>query len=154
MHTSHFLGSVRILFIRFSKHFLKMKVFIKVLQGDGCMVEVNENMKILEVKKQIETHLKVPVSQQILVIAGRTLSDDQTIGAYPKIKDGTKVHLVIKKPESLEEVLGGFLQKYYSEKQTELILEEFMKDFNHKVKTLSLDDLEKLAISYLNDENM
>ncbi|KAK4874577.1 hypothetical protein RN001_013937 [Aquatica leii] len=122
-----------------------MKVFIKVLQGDGCMVDVNENMKIQEVKKQIETHLKVPVSQQTLVLTGRTLSDDQTIG---------KVHLVIKKPESLEEILGRFLQKHYSEKQTKVILEEFMKDFYNKVQTLSLDDLERLAISYLNDENM
>ncbi|KAK5641271.1 hypothetical protein RI129_009818 [Pyrocoelia pectoralis] len=131
-----------------------MKIFIKVLQGDGCIIEVTENMKILDVKKQIENHLKVPLSQQTLVLLGRTLADDQTIGSYPKIKDGTKVHLVIKKPESLEEVLGRFLHKYYSEKHTKLIVEEFMKDFHNKVKTLSLDDLERLAISYLNDENM
>ncbi|KAF5285795.1 hypothetical protein FQA39_LY04256 [Lamprigera yunnana] len=122
--------------------------------GDGCMLEVNENMKIKDVKKQIETHLKVPVSQQTLVLFGKTLNDDHTIGFYPKIKDGTKVHLVVKKPESLEDILGRLLRKYYSEKQTKVIIEEFMKDFYNKVQMLSLDDLERIAISYLNDENM
>jgi len=131
-----------------------MKIFVKVLQGDGCMLDVNENMKILDVKKQIELDLKVPVAQQTLVLFGRTLADEQTIAFYPKIKDGTKVHLVIRKPESLDEILGRFLQKYYSEIQTKAILEEFMKDFHAKVQSLSLDDLERIATSYLNDENV
>lgn len=131
-----------------------MKVFIKVLQGDGCMVDVNENMKISDVKKQIEHELKVPVSQQTLVLYGRTLADEHTVGSYVKIKEGSKLHLVIKKPDLLEEVLGRFLEKYYSEGQSKVILEEFMRDFHSKVKTLSLDDLERIATSYLNDENL
>lgn len=130
-----------------------MKIFVKVLQGDGCMLEVEESTKIADVKKQIEINMKIPISQQTLVLFGKTLSDEQTIGFYPKIKDGTKVHLVIKKPETLEYVLGKFLQKYYSEKQVKLIIDEFIKDFHNKVHSLSLDDLERIATSYLNDEH-
>lgn len=131
-----------------------MKIFIKVLRGDGCIMDVEKTTKIVEVKKQIEADLKVPVTQQTLVLLGKTLLDDKTIGFYPKIKDGTKLHLVIKKPESLNIVLTRFLKTYYSEEQTKLILDQFMKDFQAKVDSLSLDDLERIATSYLNDESM
>lgn len=132
----------------------KMKIFIKVLRGDGCIMEVQESTKISEVKRQIEQDLKVPVAQQTLVLFGKTLVDDKTIGFYPKIKDGTKLHLVIKKPESLEVVLGRFLKNYYTDEQSKLILDEFMKDFDSKVASLSLDDLERIATSYLNEEGV
>lgn len=131
-----------------------MKIFIKVLRGDGCIMEVEESTKILEVKQQIEQDLKVPVAQQTLVLMGKTLVDDKTIGFYPKIKDGTKLHLVIKKPESLQALLGRFLENYYAEDQCKLIIDEFMKDFEAKVSSLSLDDLERIATSYLNEESV
>lgn len=130
-----------------------MKIFIKVLRGDGCIMDVEETTKISEVKKQIETELKVPISQQTLVLLGKTLVDDKTIGFYPKIRDGTKLHLVVKKPESLKVILGRFLRTHYTEEQCNLILDEFMRDFYAKVDSLSLDDLERIATSYLNDEN-
>lgn len=131
-----------------------MKIFIKVLRGDGCIIDVQESTKISEVKKQIENELKVPIAQQTLVLLGKTLVDEKTIGFYPKIKDGSKLHLVIKKPESLNIVLTRFLQNYYNEEQCNLILDEFMRDFYVKVDSLSLDDLERIATSYLNDENV
>lgn len=131
-----------------------MKIFIKVLRGDGCIMDVEKTTKIIDVKKQIEADLKVPVVQQTLVLLGKTLLDEKTIDFYPKIKDGTKLHLVIKKPESLNSVLGRFLRNYYSEEQTKLIMDQFMKDFQTKVNSLSLDDLERIATSYLSDESI
>lgn len=131
-----------------------MKIFIKVLRGDGCLMEVQESTKILEVKQRIEQELKVPVAQQTLVFLGKTLLDDKTICSYPKIKEGTKLHLVIKKPESLQSVLERFLLKYYTSDQCKLILDEFMRDFYAKVDSLSLDDLERIATSYLNEESV
>lgn len=130
-----------------------MKVFIKVLGGDGSVVEVNEDMKISEVKRLIQQDLNIPVSQQALVLMGKTLADDHTVGSYNKIKEGTKLHLVVKKAECLQDVLAHFLRKYYSEKQTQLIMDEFMKDFNERVHNLSLDDLERIATSYMTEQN-
>lgn len=130
-----------------------MKVFIKVLRGDGCVLDVQENMKILDVKNLIQQELKVPLSQQVLLLMGKTLTDDQTIGSYNKIKEGSKIHLVIKKADNLQDVLSRFLLRYYNEKQTKMILSEFMKDFHEKVQNLSLDDLERIATTYLSDEN-
>ncbi|XP_018335282.1 ubiquitin-like protein 4A [Agrilus planipennis] len=131
-----------------------MKIFVRVLNGDGAVLDVNQDMKILDVKNLIEKELKVPVNQQTLVLLGKSLRDDKTIAFYDKIKDGTKLHLIIKKPESLNIVLSRYLQKFYNEEQINLILKEFMKDFEANVQSLSLDDLERIATSYLHDENL
>lgn len=131
-----------------------MKVYIKVLRGDGCILDISNNTKILELKKLIQTELKVPVAQQMLVLYGRTLMDERTVDSYPIIKDGVKLHLIIKKPEAFEVVLSRVLMKYYTKEQTKVIMEEFLKKFNEKVLTLSLDDLERIATSYLSDESL
>ncbi|GLV31876.1 uncharacterized protein CBL_07636 [Carabus blaptoides fortunei] len=130
-----------------------MKIFIKIVQGDGCMIDIQDTATILDIKKQIQNDMKVPVSQQTLVLVGKTLIDDKPLTFYPTIKDGTKLNLVIKKPEALNVAMTRFLQKYYSEAQSKRICDEFMKDFEQKVGSLSLDDLERIATSYLNDES-
>lgn len=117
------------------------------------MVEVSERAKIVELKKKIEMELKVAASQQTLVYMGKTLVDEKSLDFYPKIKDGAKVHLIVKKPESLHLLLDRFLMKYYSQEQTKMILDEFMRDFSAKVESLSLDDLERIATSYLSEES-
>lgn len=104
-----------------------MKIFIKIVQGDGCMIDIQDTATILDIKKQIQNDMKVPVSQQTLVLVGKTLIDDKPLTFYPTIKDGTKLNLVIKKPEALNVVMTRFLQKYYSESQSKRICDEFMK---------------------------
>lgn len=44
-------------------------------------------------------NLGIPVQEQKLLLVGRTLADDQTVAAYPTIKDGSKINVVVKKPE-------------------------------------------------------
>lgn len=131
-----------------------MKVFIKVLRGDGCSFDVDGNITVVDVKHKIEQELKVPVNQQTLVFLGKTLVDEKALSFYPKIQDGCKLHLVIKKPESFKVVLGRLLLKYYSKEEVDLIVDEFMRDFNEKISTLSLDDLERIATSYLDEGSM
>lgn len=128
-----------------------MQVVIKCLKGGSTMVDVDENTPILEIKKKVDKNLKIPVSQQTLIVSGSPLQDDKKIGDYPKIKEGTKIYIVIKKPENLQTSLGKFLKKYYSEEQYKIIVDEFMRNFQTKVDNLSLDDLERIAISNLNE---
>lgn len=106
-----------------------MKVFIKILQGDGCTVEITEDSTVLDVKKQIQNDLKIPIPQQSLLLLGKALVDEKPISFYPNIKDGTKLNLVVKKPEALQVVLIRFLQKFYDENQSKRICDEFMKVF-------------------------
>lgn len=132
-----------------------MKIFIKNLRGDVCVMEVKNDTKISDIKKRLENDMKVPISQQTLVLNGKILHDDKTIGFYPRIKEGSKLYVAIRKPELLDVALDKFLRQYYSEAQTKTIVDYFMKDFQEQVASLSLDDLERIAISDLHyDSNV
>jgi chromosomal replication initiation ATPase DnaA len=52
----------------------------------------------------------------------------------------------------LKDAIYKFLRQFYNESDSEKITVEFMKNFYRSVSTLSLDDLERLATSYLEDE--
>lgn len=126
-----------------------MKLTVKSLKGESCVVSVGEKTTILELKKLTEKELKIPAGQQTLVLLGKSLQDDKCVGDYPKIKDGTKLFVAVKKLETLYGVLAKFLRKYYNEEQCKLIVDEFMRNFHSKVEGLSLDDLERIAMSEL-----
>lgn len=79
------------------------------------------------------------------------MADDKTVGFY-SIKEGTKITLVVKKPDPLKDIIHKHFKKYYSEDQTDRLTKEFMLDFDNKVKQFSLDDLERLAAGLLQQE--
>lgn len=124
-----------------------MKITVKHLKGGGCLVDVTEKMTIMDVKKLIEKEINIPASQQSLVMTGKSLQDDKCVEDYPKIKDGAKIYVALKKPESLDVVLTRFLMKYYTEEQSKMIVDEFMRNFYSRINSLSLDDLERIAKS-------
>lgn len=126
-----------------------MQVIIKCLKGGSTSAEVSQHTRIADLKKKVEKDLKIPISQQTLIVMGSPLQEDKTIGDYPKIKEGTKLYVVVKKAESLPVALGKLFKKYYSEEQSLMLVDEFMKDFQSKVANLSLDDLEGMAVNYL-----
>ncbi|XP_066140551.1 ubiquitin-like protein 4A [Euwallacea fornicatus] len=126
-----------------------MQIIIKSLKGGSTSAEVDQNTLILDLKKKVEKDLKIPISQQTLIVMGSPLQEDKSIGDYPKIKEGTKLYVVVKKGESLPLALGRFFRKYYSEQQTTILVDEFMKVFQSTVNNLSLDDLERMAIENL-----
>jgi chromosomal replication initiation ATPase DnaA len=52
----------------------------------------------------------------------------------------------------LKDAIYKFLRQFCNESDSQKITDEFMKDFYRSVSSLSLDDLESLANSYLQDE--
>ncbi|EFA09130.1 ubiquitin-like protein 4A [Tribolium castaneum] len=122
-----------------------MKILIKSIRGGSCMVDAQETTTILELKKKVATDINIPVAQQTMVVCGKTLQDDKTVGSYPNLKDGAKIYVAVKKPDTLKAALTRFLRQYYSDQQCSAIVDEFMKDFQNKVNNLSLDDLERIA---------
>lgn len=81
---------------------------------------------------------------------GRALLDENTIASYTNIKDGTKLTLVVKKPDPLKDVIFRCFRKYHNEQQSQALTDEFIKDFEKKMKQLSLDDIERIAGGFMN----
>lgn len=122
-----------------------MKILVKSIRGGSCVVDAQETTTIGELKMKVATDFNIPAAQQTMVLCGKTLQDDKTVGFYPKLKEGSKIYVAIKKPETLNVALTRFLRQYYSDQQCAVIVDEFMKDFQNKVNNLSLDDLERIA---------
>lgn len=103
---------------------------------------------ILDVKQKIENQMKVPVSHQKLIQVGRTLLDNKTVGSYD-IKEGSKLTLVLKQPDSLKDAIYKQFRKYFNERQSEKLTNDFMDHVQERNKYLSLDDIERLAVAQL-----
>ncbi|XP_053602332.1 ubiquitin-like protein 4A [Plodia interpunctella] len=130
-----------------------MKVTVKKLQGGECTIEALPTTSILDIKRQIFLHLKVPVEEQKLLLLGRTLADDQTVQGYP-IKDGTKLNLVVKKPEGLYEVALKYFKKLgMTDTESVNAANRLLKISQEKFNKLSWDDIDRLCRDCLLDES-
>ena len=104
-----------------------------------------------------------------LIFWWKKFSDENPLSFYPGIKDGSKLNLlVIKKTEEgssegkashsksgmylLRDEISRVLRHYYTESETESIINELIKDLKNKVNNLSYDDLERLATALLQDQ--
>ena len=111
-------------------------------------LQVEPEETVLELKQKIEKQMKIPVSHQKIIQVGRTLLDNKTIESYG-IKEGAKLTLVTKTPDSLKEAIYKQFRKYFNEKQSEKLTNDFMDLSKERLKYLSLDDIERLALAQL-----
>ncbi|CAH1644577.1 unnamed protein product [Spodoptera littoralis] len=132
-----------------------MKVIVKKLQGGECCLEVLPTTHISEIKRKVAEQLKIPVEEQKLLLLGRTLVDEQTVDAYPTIKDGTKLNLVVKKPDTLQEASVKYFKKMYGMTDSEAVAasNRLLKLVQDKFSKLSWDDLDRLSLDCMLEEN-
>lgn len=101
----------------------------------------------------ISEELDIPVEEQKLLLLGRTLVDEQTVEGYPNIKDGTKLNLVVKKPDGLFEIsLKHFKRVGMSDADATCSAKRLLKIIEDKFSKLSWDDVERLSLDCLIDE--
>ena len=134
-----------------------MKIYIKLLGRQEKSIEVDASEAVLSVKMKVEQEFDIPCEQQRLVFKGSTLADSSTLSEH-KICDNSKLHLFNKRKTSqstpqqqdaLWRELRKFLNRHFSEADTEVVLNNFKEDFRTTLKELSLDDLERLGHYHL-----
>ncbi|CAH2249156.1 ubiquitin-like protein 4A-A [Pararge aegeria] len=131
-----------------------MNITIKQLQGGECALEVFPTTKILDIKQQIATKLKIPILEQKLLLLGRALNDEQTVQSYPSIKNGTKLNLVVKKPDGIIEAATKYFKSGgITETEARAKAHIFVKTLEDNFAKLSWDDIERLSIDCMLDEN-
>ncbi|XP_021187974.3 ubiquitin-like protein 4A-B [Helicoverpa armigera] len=132
-----------------------MKVIVKKLQGGECCLDVFPTTHIYEIKRQVAEQLNIPVEEQKLLLLGRTLVDEQTVESYPTIKDGTKLNLVVKKPDTLQEASAKYFKKMYgmTDAEAKAAGNRLVKLVQEKFSKLSWDDVDRLSLDCMLDEN-
>lgn len=92
------------------------------------------------------------------------ISDWKKLNDYD-IKEDSKLNLVVlhskestpntsksPKKDVLEIEMTKFLRKYYNEADSKKIVQEYMKEFYKKTSSCNLEDWERIATGYLNEE--
>lgn len=149
-----------------------MHLYVKILKGNECEIAVSPSHRISEVKDILAMQISIPTEEQKLVFKGKTLVDDKRLCEY-NITDGSKLFLVpqrggsttstpctpVKSPSShfdtaestapLWDKLYQFLKRHFTPQDAEKVLNEFQKDFEKGLSSMSLDDIERLAQSKL-----
>jgi len=72
---------------------------VKILQGAECYVEILPADSVQHLKELVEVQLNISPSNQRLVHKGKTLQDGSLLEEY-HLKEGDKLHLVVKKDSS------------------------------------------------------
>ncbi|CAF4745142.1 unnamed protein product [Pieris macdunnoughi] len=133
-----------------------MKITIKKLQTqEEFNFEVEPSTKIIDIKRNIALNGKQRVSTQKLLYMGRMLLNHETISTYPNIKDGAKIHLLIIKPEGLEAAAARyFKEKGMSDEKANRLGNRLQVVAKETFNKMSWDDIERLALNILGDENI
>ncbi|XP_059481590.1 ubiquitin-like protein 4A [Neocloeon triangulifer] len=138
-----------------------MKITIKMLQGRECSLEVTPDTSVIALKRMISPQLCVPVAEQKLLILGKPMQDDKKLSDY-SVKEGCKINLIRRVCDSnshtadkpgLRDTMLAFLLKHMPPDKALKVLDEFMKDFNKSINSLSIDDIERIAKTRLQEEN-
>lgn len=136
-----------------------MQITVKILNGQEVRLEVSENDQISLIKELASEKLDVPVEQQRLLFKGKTLADSSTLGEH-QITEGSKLHLSVRKSgqgassgnsEDFFGLLKEVIKGHFSEQDTERVMQKFREDFKTWVWSLSLDDIERMAVLHLNE---
>lgn len=83
-----------------------------------------------------------------MIQAGRPLLDTRTVASY-SIKDGAKITVVLKTPDSLKDAIYKAFRKHFDERQSQKLTSDFMDDFALRLKYLSVQDIERIAYNNL-----
>lgn len=128
-----------------------MKIFCKELKGNEVALDgVEEDTKVVDIKKQIENKLNIPVAQQKLLYMGKILQDTSQLKDY-KIQENAKLMITkVAKPD-LKKIICTHFSRYYDSDTSNTMANLFVENLKLKLKDYSLDDLERLAEAFLKE---
>jgi len=151
-----------------------MKINVKILQGAECNVDVLSDDSVDRLKELVQTQLNISPTNQRLLHKGKTLQDGTLIKEY-NLKEGDKLHLVVKKDSTppaaatgavsktsstgcietqteilprvlLEREMTRILKPHYSsDSEVRKVVSAFVKIIEKKLHALSLDDIERIC---------
>ncbi|CAK9294538.1 unnamed protein product [Gordionus sp. m RMFG-2023] len=148
-----------------------MIIYIKVLNGEECHVEVSPNESIGTIKNLLSDLLKIPVNNQKLVFKGKTLSDINCLKDY-NIGPNTRMHLILSKPLLINNkssttatidkskkssnsnydfwnILHKHIEQTINKNDSEILIDVCKKNFNTEFDRFNLNTLDRIAKSQM-----
>ena len=142
-----------------------MKLIVKILseREELTLEDKTESCSILEVKKSVEETRGIPTANQRILFKGRPLSDSKTLKDYG-IQHNDKLHLSVKKNKDIDvqskspkvqkqldfwKSFDELLDRHFTAEDAKKVLQIFRTNYENLIESVSLDDLERIAIHEL-----
>uniref|UniRef100_A0A0X3NRV7 Ubiquitin-like protein 4A n=1 Tax=Schistocephalus solidus TaxID=70667 RepID=A0A0X3NRV7_SCHSO len=127
-----------------------MEITVKPLGLPAKYIKVSELTTISELLPRVATEYAVDCDTITLLFKGTPLSDKAKTLQEFSIKHGDRVTVVVKPrhqtPVDFETVLNSYLLKNYDRSAAQAIASKFMQLLIKKLDSLSLDDIDRLAV--------
>lgn len=131
-----------------------MKCILHMVYNVYLYLQVAPATPIPEIKRRVQERLGIPVEDQKLLLLGRTLSDQLRVESYPTIRDGTKLNLVVKKPDGVfEACVKYFKSTGMNDMYAARAARKLLQIIEEKVYRMSWDDLDALCYDMLLEES-
>ena len=104
-----------------------MKITIKTLTNESMEIELEQNDTIKKIKEKIEELKGFQIFQQILILGGQLLEDNETLAHY-NIEEGTVLQLALKKRVYFDDNLKDVMIKYYEEDIKQIEVSKYIKN--------------------------
>ena len=76
-----------------------MQIFVKLPGGKVMSMDVTSDMKVIDLKMQIQKQTQIHISEQMLILNGKELDNTKTL-EESDVKKETSIYLVVDKKES------------------------------------------------------
>ncbi|XP_064232829.1 ubiquitin-like protein 4A [Aotus nancymaae] len=146
-----------------------MQLTVKALQGREYNLQVPEDELVSTLKQLVSEKLNVPVRQQRLLFKGKALADgkrlsDCSIGPNSKLnlvvkplekvllEEGAGQRLADSPPPQVWQLISKALTCHFSAADASRVLEQLQRDYERSLSRRTLDDIKRLASSFLHPE--
>jgi len=103
-----------------------MKITIKTLTNESIEIEIEPNDTIKKVKEKIQEIKGFQIFQQILILGGQLLEDNETLSYY-YIEEGTVLQLALKKKVYFDDNLKDIMIKFFEEDIKQIEVSKYIK---------------------------
>ena len=103
-----------------------MKITIKTLTNESIEIEIEPNDTIKKVKEKIQEIKGFQIFQQILILGGQLLEDNETLSYY-YIEEGTVLQLALKKKVYFDDNLKDVMIKFFEEDIKQIEVSKYIK---------------------------
>ena len=104
-----------------------MKITIKTLTNESMEIELEQNDTIKKIKEKIQELKGFQIFQQILILGGQLLEDNETLAHY-NIEEGTVLQLALKKRVYFDDNLKDVMIKFYEEDIKQIEVSKYIKN--------------------------
>lgn len=128
-----------------------MQIVIKQIHGAEILIDIKPDTTVLDVRKALANKLKAKMSTLTLLLLGKKMANDAVIESIPNMVDGTKIYLIVKKPDTFKEAAYSYFKQHIgmSEEESRRAAVDICQYVQQMIYRMSWDEVNMFCLNAL-----